>query len=110
MGTNRRRPVPRRTDFWEALEARTLLSGAAPWGAVPRLIGQDNAVDAYPTALGGGESIAIIDTGIDYNLPELGGGFGPGHKVIAGYDFVSNDADPMDSDGHGTANAALAAG
>lgn len=99
----RRRPSP----FYEPLEGRALLS--AGWGAVPQLIGQDKAIAAYPAAVGAGESIAILDTGIDYNLPELGGGFGAGHKVVGGYDFVSNDADPMDPDGHGTAVASLAA-
>jgi subtilisin family serine protease len=95
-------------DFCESLEARCLLSAA--WGPVAQLIGQDRSTAAFPDAVGSGESIAIIDTGIDYNLPELGAGFGPGHKVIAGYDFVNNDPDPMDPDGHGTATAALAAG
>jgi subtilisin family serine protease len=95
-------------DFCEPLEARYLFSAA--WGPVAQLIGQDRAAAAFPNAVGSGESIAIIDTGIDYNLPELGAGFGPGHKVIAGYDFVNNDPDPMDPDGHGTATAALAAG
>lgn len=32
-----------------------------------------------------------IDTGIDYTHPALGGGFGPGYKVVGGYDFVGND-------------------
>src|SRR5438105_3682601 len=92
----------------EPLEPRTLLSAA--WGATAQLIGQDKAAAAYPAAVGAGESIAIIDTGIDYTLAELGGGFGPGHKVVGGYDFVNNDADPMDSDGHGTGVASIAAG
>ncbi|MCF6270669.1 MAG: S8 family serine peptidase [Melioribacteraceae bacterium] len=46
--------------------------------------------------------IAIIDTGIDYLHPALGGGFGPGFKVIGGYDFINNDDDPIDDNGHGT--------
>lgn len=29
--------------------------------------------------------------GIDYYHPALGGGFGPGFKVVAGYDFVGDD-------------------
>jgi subtilisin family serine protease len=52
--------------------------------------------------------------GIDYNHPNLGGGFGRGKKVAGGYDFVGNDfdgatvvtpspdADPLDCEGHGT--------
>jgi len=49
---------------------------------------------------GSGSVVAIIDSGIDYNHPDLGGGWG--NKVIGGWDFVENDADPMDAYGHGT--------
>lgn len=92
--------------FYEPLEPRRLL---ASWGAFPQLIGQDAAVRDFPNITGAGESIAIIDSGVDYNHPALGGGFGPGHKVIAGYDFVDNDADPMDGMGHGTGLAGVIA-
>lgn len=51
---------------------------------------------------GEGIVIVIIDTGIDYNHPALGGGIGPGFKVLGGYDFVNKDDDPMDDQGHGT--------
>jgi subtilisin family serine protease len=51
---------------------------------------------------GDGRTVAIIDTGIDYTLPDLGAGFGPGHRVADGYDFVNDDADPMDDHMHGT--------
>ncbi|KEP44972.1 minor extracellular protease vpr protein, partial [Rhizoctonia solani 123E] len=40
---------------------------------------------------GKGVKIGIIDTGIDYTHPALGAGFGPGHKVIGGYDFVGDN-------------------
>lgn len=46
--------------------------------------------------------VAIIDTGIDYKHPDLGGCFGTGCKVVGGFDFVNNDADPLDDEGHGT--------
>ena len=53
-------------------------------------------------------TVAVIDTGVDYNNPALGGGFGPGDKVIAGYDFADNTADPMaTSSQHGTSIAGL---
>lgn len=42
---------------------------------------------------GKGVKIGIIDTGIDYTHPLLGGGFGPGHKVAGGYDFVGDAYD-----------------
>lgn len=58
---------------------------------------------------GDGQVIAILDTGIDYNHPDLGGGFGPDYKVIGGYDFIDNDADPMDEHYHGTHVAGIAA-
>jgi subtilisin family serine protease len=59
---------------------------------------------------GKGVTVAIIDTGIDYTHPALGGGFGPGFKVIGGWDFVNNDADPFDDNGHGTHVSGIVAG
>ncbi|MFC1754702.1 S8 family serine peptidase [Thermoproteota archaeon] len=56
---------------------------------------------------GKGVVVAILDTGIDYNHPDLGGTFGLGQKIIGGYDFVDNDEDPLDEDGHGTAVAGI---
>jgi len=46
--------------------------------------------------------IAVIDTGVDYTHPDLGGCLGPSCKVIGGYDFGDDDSDPMDQMGHGT--------
>ncbi|MGH9999482.1 MAG: S8 family serine peptidase [Nitrosopumilaceae archaeon] len=57
---------------------------------------------------GNGIKIAIIDTGIDYNHHDLFG-FGPTGKVIGGYDFVDNDEQPMDTNGHGTGVAGIIA-
>lgn len=59
---------------------------------------------------GKGVTIGIIDTGVDYTHPDLGGCFGSGCKVIGGYDFSDNDLDPMDYEGHGTHVAATVAG
>ncbi|RWZ58199.1 peptidase S8 [Halobacillus fulvus] len=49
------------------------------------------------------QEIAIIDSGVDYNHPDLDG------KTILGYDFVDNDYDPMDLNNHGTHVAGTAA-
>jgi subtilisin family serine protease len=59
---------------------------------------------------GSGVTVAIIDTGIDYMHDALGKGFGPGFKVKSGWDFVNNDADPLDDNGHGTHVAGIVAG
>jgi subtilisin family serine protease len=89
----------------EPLEPRRLFA----WSAVAQLVDQDAAALSYPTITGSGVTVAVIDTGINYNLAPLGGGLGSNKKVIGGYDFVDNDSDPMDTDGHGTAVAATIA-
>lgn len=67
--------------------------------------------DADGRALtGAGQVVAVIDTGVDYRHPDLGSAFGPEHKVVAGYDFVNDDGDPMDDHGHGTHVAGIVAG
>lgn len=58
---------------------------------------------------GKGVVVAILDTGIDYNHWALGEGFGAGHKVVGGWDFVNNDADPIDDHGHGSHVAGIVA-
>lgn len=59
---------------------------------------------------GKGVTVAVLDSGVDYSHPDLGGGFGAGHKVVAGHDFVNGDDDPMDDNGHGTHVAGIIAG
>jgi subtilisin family serine protease len=66
---------------------------------------------------GAGVNVGIIDTGLDYQHPDLGGCFGSGCRVFTGYDFVGDafnssgtggalipvpDPDPDDCNGHGT--------
>jgi hypothetical protein len=73
-----------------------------------QVIGADKVWSDF-NSTGKGVVIGIIDTGIDYTHPDLGGTFGPTAKVIGGYDFVNEDNDPMDDHGHGTHVAGIAA-
>lgn len=61
---------------------------------------------------GEGTLVAILDDGVDYTHPDLGGCLGQGCKVVGGYDFVDLDADPQQLPGeyHGTHVASTAAG
>jgi subtilisin family serine protease len=47
--------------------------------------------------------IAVLDTGIDPDHPDFVG------RVVAGYDFVNEDSDPMFDDTHGLSTSGLAA-
>jgi hypothetical protein len=58
---------------------------------------------------GKGVKLAVIDTGVDYNHPALGGGFGPGKKITFGRSYINDGVggpnDPLatcGSGGHGT--------
>jgi subtilisin len=64
------------------------------WGV--KKIGSGTAHDLVPAVIGEGIKVAVIDSGINYNHPDLAAHYG------GGYDFGNNDADPMDDCGHGT--------
>jgi len=70
------------------------------WG--PQKIGADLAWD---TTVGSHDVlVAVVDTGIDYNHPDLAANYVP-----LGYDWVNMDNDPMDDHGHGTHCAGIIA-
>lgn len=80
-------------------DAPTSIEYSGSWGL------QD--IGAEPAHLsnytGKGIKIGVLDTGIDYKHPDLA----PNYK--GGYDFINDDADPMDDNGHGTHVAGILA-
>ncbi len=107
----------------ECLESRQLLSvgGAAPGvggtflngdGSVnyDQVIGASAARKSYGVD-GTGSNVAVIDTGVDYKNPILGGGsVGAGHKVVTGVDFTGGATGILPVWQHGTGVAGLLAG
>ncbi|MBB1255891.1 S8 family serine peptidase [Streptomyces sp. OF3] len=64
-----------------------------------------NMEEAWAQSKGKGVTVAVIDTGVDSSLPELRG------RLLKGRSFDDHSPDPhQDSNGHGTAMAALIAG
>ncbi len=62
-----------------------------------------NMRDAWAQSDGSGAVIAIIDTGIDLDHPDLK------DKIVHGHDWVDDDDTPNDENGHGTHVAGSAA-
>jgi subtilisin family serine protease len=61
-----------------------------------------NAPTVWNTTTGSSNVVvAMLDTGVKYTLADLQAHFVPG------YDFVNNDADPTDDNGHGTTVAGV---
>jgi serine protease AprX len=78
------------------------------WG-----VSKINADDVWPLGYtGAGIVVGHLDSGVNYNHNDLsdhmwdGGVTYPNH----GYDFVNDDNNPMDDDGHGTQTAGIVAG
>jgi len=95
-------------------------------GASGGVVGADmNAFDAWDISTGSGVIIAVIDTGLDVTHPDIAPnlwtnpGEVPNNGVdddnngyiddVHGYDFVHDDGNPDDREGHGTHVAGTAA-
>jgi subtilisin family serine protease len=96
-------------------EIKALLMDSAPQISAEKVWELEDANGLKLT--GKGIKIAVIDTGVDYTHPDLGGcsktddiNNGSCKKVIGGYDFVNDDTDPLDDNGHGTHVSGIASG
>ena len=86
--------------FQHENEIEAYIGNSVPYigSEIPRIDGID----------GTGIKIAIIDTGVDFNHPDLFG-WGPNGKVIGGHNFIQENQLPMDTNGHGTKVAGIIA-
>jgi thermitase len=62
-----------------------------------------HAPEAWDITTGSEITIALLDTGVSRSHPDLKG------KVLPGHDFVNDDDDASDDEGHGTYTAGVAA-
>lgn len=77
------------------------------------LLSQAAAIRDRWQLTGSGQTVAVIDSGIAWDHVALGGGFGPGYRVVGGWDFAEQDANPYDDPPagfHGTHVGGLLAG
>lgn len=64
-------------------------------GTVNATTGVNYVHDTYHLT-GAGQTVAVIDSGIAYDHYNLGRGYGANYRVVGGWDFAENDANPYD--------------
>lgn len=96
------RRLPNVAAVHDDVKVRAALTQSVP------LIGATTVSATYGVS-GAGVKVAVLDSGIDYTHADLGGCLGATCKVIGGYDFVNDDSDPRDDNGHGTHVAGIIA-
>ncbi len=62
------------------------------WGLKTKLVMEK----AWDKTKGRGITVAVVDTGIDYNHPDIAA------NVVKGWNFINDNNDPLDDNGHGT--------
>lgn len=92
---------------WVQLDKRAYLLQTTPQSS--QVLIRSNETNSLGFT-GAGQAVAVIDTGVDYTVPSMGGGSFPNAKVIGGIDVADGDSDPMDCEGHGTEVAGVIAG
>jgi len=106
--------VTTQASAWPRLEALPGVQAVYPDVTLQAVLNESVPLVGAPTlwalnVRGSGQRVAVLDTGIDYTHPDLGGCLGAGCKVMGGWDYINNDADPLDDNGHGTHVAGIAA-
>lgn len=125
-------------ELWNALDTTCHPLPAVPWESTPwessaamqlhqqSLFGEGEGAGSLGSILdqaailrdqyqltGEGQTVAVIDSGIAWDHVALGQGFGPGYRVVGGWDFAENDSNPYDdapAGYHGTHVTGLIAG
>ncbi len=105
--------------IWPVMTVSLPADGTAPDLATALAMTGADIAQSELGYTGAGVRVAVMDTGIDYHHPDLGGCFGAGCRVVKGWDFVgdtfnadatspsyqpipSPDSNPDDCNGHGT--------
>ncbi|CEJ03654.1 hypothetical protein RMCBS344292_17633 [Rhizopus microsporus] len=108
-------------------KVKVVKKGKKAKSLLPHSMTQVDLVHSKLKNKGKGVLVGILDSGVDYRHPALGGGFGKGHKVVTGFDLVGDnyngrnspkpDNDPLDNcgaasgaSGHGTHVSGIIAG
>lgn len=96
------RQLPQVAEIYPDSPIKALLADSVPVTQAPALWAMHDSLGNPITGVG--VKVAILDTGIDYTHPDLGGCIGSGCKVAGGYNFIEGEdpANPMDKHGHGT--------
>ena len=94
--TNDRDDLPGWDDWWNPGNPDDNGGSGSDWNVA--MLGADVLAERIKEAgISGSVTVAIVDTGIDYNHSYLFS-----HIVSKGYDFINNDYDAYDDNSHGT--------
>ncbi|MBX9809404.1 S8 family serine peptidase [Candidatus Gracilibacteria bacterium] len=102
---------PDYSKLWSLENQGQTINGTA--GSIDADVDYPEAINYASGKLGSGVIVAVLDTGITYNHPDLSGHMWNGSNCLSdtgmnlggcihGYDFVNNDTNPNDGHYHGT--------
>jgi subtilisin family serine protease/putative cell wall-binding protein len=79
-----------------AVDGSTAVSVNDPMTSGQYSLDQMRVRDAWSLSTGGANVVAVLDTGVQFAHPDLAG------RLLTGHDFVNNDGNAADDNGHGT--------